>query len=411
MNGDAKFKRVLLWTIIMSSGFVILLYQMWLTNGMALQSLTYRVTKDTFYDFTISILAGWDRENYGGMYPPLIQIFFHALACVVPNINPDGKPKELINSPLGALYTLFFLMGCALMIAWLFQDNLKVKNWLQRIVVILLFLSGPYIYCWQRGNVIILVVPLIILFAVYYDSDNAVMRVFALIALAIAAGIKMYPAILGLMLVIEKRWKQAVVCIVFGLIAFVAPAFYFDGINTIILMFERLFTTSGVFNDRGVGHQVGLVNFIEMINQGLGAQINGNLVFIIIVLLVVVGFVFTKYRWQRFTLLTALMVIVPSISFQYAMVLMTLPLLMYFREEQNFRKMDYVYIILFAMMFLVVPIGGQNAFAFTEGQYYALNYTTVLENISINLIIVMIVIESLVCYVKTDLLKQTTVGD
>ena len=73
-------KRTLLWGSMMLIGFVLLIYQMCSTNGKALQDLTYRITTDTFYDFTVSIKNGWNREEYAGMYPPLIQLFFHALA-------------------------------------------------------------------------------------------------------------------------------------------------------------------------------------------------------------------------------------------------------------------------------------------------------------------------------------------
>ncbi len=402
LNDKIRYpKRVVIWTAIMAVGFVALLFQMWRTHGWALQNLTYRPATDTFYDFTTSVINGWDRQDYAGMYPPLVQIFFHAIACVIPNFNSEWKVFELINSPLGALYTLFFLMGCALLIGWLFQDHLKTANWLQRTAVVLLFLSAPYIYGWQRANVLFLVVPLIMFFGLYYDSDNVILRTLASLALAFAAGIKLYPAILGLMLVIEKRWKQTVGCLILGVSSLVVPAFYFDGFNTIKLVFERLFFTSGEYDNRGVGHQLSLSNFVEMINQGLGVNINASVVMIAMLLVMAIGFIFTTKRWQRFTILTVAMIIIPSLSFQYTMILMAFPLLMYFKEEHPFTKWDYIYISLFASLFFVVPMGGQNAFAFTENQYYALNYSTVLENIGINLLLIVICVEAIINFIKT----------
>ena len=74
---------------------------------------------------------------------------------------------------------------------------------------------------------------------------------------------------------------------------------------------------------------------------------------------------------------------------------MTLPLIMFLSEERVNNYADIIYIVLFAFCFMIIPFGGHNAFSFTEGQYYMLNITTVLENIAINAFTVMILIQGI----------------
>ena len=296
--------------------------------------------------------------------------------------------------PLGALYVLFFFICCTLFIAWIIDDQLNEKNWLKRCAILLLVFSAPYIYEYQRGNVLIIVVPLMCIFMFYYDSERLSVRVLASLALAVAAGFKMYPAILGMILLTERRWKQAIMSIIMGLAVLILPAFYFQGFSTLRQIAIALFSTTQEMTERGVGHQVSLINLARMINQAFGCSLNERAFMFIMVVLMIVTYFLAKEKWQKAAVLCAAMVTWPSISFQYTMILMTLPLVMFFKDRKIANRWDMLYVFLFAFCFMVIPFGGQNAFSFTEGQYYSLNITTVLENIAINLLTLTIFIQS-----------------
>ena len=391
---ERKLNRCQLWCIIMAIGLVVLFVTMLFTNGRTFLDLTYSNKKDTFFDFTFSMLAAHSRKEYSGMYPPFAQMFFHLLICLIPGYSSKMTVRKLISYPLGALYVLFFFICCTLFIAWIIDDQLNEKNWLKRCAILLLVFSAPYIYEYQRGNVLIIVVPLMCIFMFYYDSERLSVRVLASLALAVAAGFKMYPAILGMILLTERRWKQAIMSIIMGLAVLILPAVYFQGFSTLRQIAIALFSTTQEMTERGVGHQVSLINLARMINQAFGCSLNERAFMFIMVVLMIVTYFLAKEKWQKAAVLCAAMVTWPSISFQYTMILMTLPLVMFFKDRKIANRWDMLYVFLFAFCFMVIPFGGQNAFSFTEGQYYSLNITTVLENIAINLLTLTIFIQS-----------------
>ena len=62
------------------------------------------------------------------------------------------------------------------------------------------------------------------MFALYLkDRSSAASREAALILIAMAAGIKLYPAIIGVIYLREKRFKEAIRLVIYGLIIFLVP--------------------------------------------------------------------------------------------------------------------------------------------------------------------------------------------
>ena len=180
-----------------------------------------------------------------------------------------------------------------------------------------------------------------------------------------------------------------------GLAVLILPAFYFQGFATLKQIATALFSTTEEISGRGVGHPLSLVNLARMINQAFGCSLNENAFMLIMVVLMVVAYFLTKEKWQKIAILCAAMVTWPAISFQYTMI-------MFFTEQKIEGKWDYLYVFLFAFCFMVIPFGGQNAFAFTEGQYYTLNITTVLENIAINVLVLAIFLQGISFRSKKD---------
>lgn len=393
---NKQLNRFQLWCVIMAVGFVALLITMLFTNGRSLLDLMYSNKKDTYFDFTFSMLAAHSRKEYNSMYPPFAQMFFHVLICLIPDYSSKMTIRKLISYPLGATFVLFFFICCTLFIIWVIDDQLDEKKWLKRCAAILLVFSAPYIYEYQRGNVLIIVVPLICFFMFYYDSEKPAVSALACFALAVAAGFKMYPAVLGMILLSERRWKKAVMSIIMGLAVLILPAFYFQGFSTLRQIAIALFSTTEEITERGVGHQLSLVNLARMMNQAFGCNLNEKLFMLFMVILMIAAYFITKEKWQKVAILCVAMITWPAISFQYTMILMTLPMIMFFKNQKIENKWDLFYVFLFAFCFMVIPFGGQNAFAFTEGQYYTLNITTLLENLAINMLYISIFIQSVI---------------
>lgn len=79
-------------------------------------------------------------------------------------------------------------------------------------------LSSISLFSFERGNIIYLAVINSIFFLVNYQSENKIIREMSFIALAIAAALKGFPALLGILLLYDKRHKEAIRLIVHGVI-------------------------------------------------------------------------------------------------------------------------------------------------------------------------------------------------
>ncbi len=77
----------------------------------------------------------------------------------------------------------------------------------------------------------------------YHRSKRAWVRELALVALAVAAGLKIYPAFLGVMLLRNRDFKAAIHTVFYGIAALVLPVFAFqEGVYGLQLWLKILFS-------------------------------------------------------------------------------------------------------------------------------------------------------------------------
>lgn len=114
--------------------------------------------------------------------------------------------------------------------------------------MIAVVLSAP-VMCGaiERGNISLLTAILVLAALYLKDSDNRFLRELAMILIAMAAEIKVYPAIVGLVYIKEKRYKEAVRLVIYGLLFFLVPFAFTGGIAGFIQYIKILF----FFEDQG----------------------------------------------------------------------------------------------------------------------------------------------------------------
>ncbi len=219
-------------------------------------------------------------------------------------------------------------------------------------------LSAPFISgCIERGNISFLT-ALLMLAAVYLkDEDNKYAREAALILIAMAASLKIYPAFLGFIYIKEKRWKETVRLIIYGLLFFLVPFAFTGGIASlirfckVILFFEGK-TYRSWTNIRGVllsisdimGQYENSPYFVKYFKIAENIYLLGCLVTLFK----------TKARWKYVLYMTGIMSLYVSGSHRYVACYMMIPLVMYLRAaytEDEGAKPRLIYCILFALTF------------------------------------------------------------
>ena len=71
-------------------------------------------------------------------------------------------------------------------------------------------LSMPVIFTIERANFLLMTLFFILFYIFNNDSENKIRRELALISLAMASALKLTPAVLGILLLYNKQWKEAI---------------------------------------------------------------------------------------------------------------------------------------------------------------------------------------------------------
>lgn len=182
---------------------------------------------DLFNNFRYS-LHGDPYQYQWANVPPL----FLAISYVIGKILFKATGSEDFYSIRymlpGILVTLLFVV-VSIFILYLCLRRLFGKNISANrlyFYVITLITSYPFVFCMDRGNCVVLAAVLIAVFIVLFDEEKFYA---AAVVLGLAAALKIYPAILGIVFLTRKKWMPAVVCAVTGISTSLLPLLLFEG--------------------------------------------------------------------------------------------------------------------------------------------------------------------------------------
>lgn len=267
-----------------------------------------------------------------------------------------GDGFELRNDMIAQLGYIMFLAVC-LVIIWESMMYLSKGTRTEKILLSsALFFSGPMFFLLERGNIMIAVLALLLLYLALYDAPKLSLRVIAYICLALAAAIKIYPALFGLLVLRKKRYKETAVLVVMGIAVFILPFFAFDGIGSLKSMLNGITAASGLQGQYGLGGNFSFSNLIKIVAAFCGYNVvstPGWISAVMAVLCIVLYFLCTS-EWQQLFALTLACLWFPSFSYTYALVMLFLPILSFLRTEHRKGSwLNWAYLIL--MILLVIP--------------------------------------------------------
>lgn len=208
------------------------------TNCIFIVNNCFKLDWMIIYDFTdILMIKGYASHYcnfYNSNYPPVaIAIYKFFNYFLPPNID-FGDLKfisieeniELYLTSLSAVnhVLMMFVFSSTLLLFFSLFKSFNGKETKRYLLTSIFFLTGPFIYALQRGNVVIYSIAFTLLFVKYYKDERTWTKELALLSLALAANIKLYPAIFGFLLIKNKDYKAALRCALYGIILFILPA-------------------------------------------------------------------------------------------------------------------------------------------------------------------------------------------
>ena len=376
-----------------------------LTHGEAMRTFFFQDGSDTFMDYYNSIQYGDEPYGHKVIYPPLINVVYSILGKFVLLQGVMDRALYLRTSQTGQVVFLFYMIGTVFLFLF-FLYKVKKGTIRERVFfTAAVFLSGPMLFALERGNSILLAVVFLLVFLWGYQAENKIFQYLSFCALGAAAGIKISPALFGLILLSERRYKDAIIAGIIGIVVFMAPFVFTDG--TIFSLVQNIQYANKVFQGflvvMGNVHLTGSGPYIDLVHffQFAGRLFNGNWITIEqgLNLLLMVGGIFGVClcshfpQWKKLGILAGIIALCPQFSGIYNLLFMILPLTVFLNESRHRKPWDWVYLFLFLGIFVPFINLQLEAFAPFWNDIYRPRISSLMESFCLMVLVTMLEIE------------------
>jgi len=296
-------------------------------------------------------------------YPPLAFLIFHWLWKIgAKNADFSWTEWQKYEAYQYNLLLLFMLMLITIVLMTMVAKKIlsNYTDLQSGAFLVFILCSAPFYQgVIERGNIVLMALALLLFAVLYRNSENKVVREFSLIFIALAAGLKIYPAVFGLLYLKDKRWAESVRLIMYGMIFFFLPFLFTGGIPGILGFFARMKKLSGNYT---VGLWTSIRCFMasayDYLNLNWNIQFVSKALEIFFALVSIMMFFIEKREWKSILYLCGIMTLCTPRSFRYNSIFMIIPILLLFAENKKNvcgRKIDLLYSALFASSF-TIPI-------------------------------------------------------
>lgn len=409
LNGSTPMQ---VYTKIAFIGILVCIAYAVLSKGEFIRYLTWTgETAGIYPDLFESVRDAANHYPYDwkAIYPPLIYTVLYFFSKLVPGDYVTlGGFADASETPNGLLVGTLFLMIVTVAVCVLAAERLGLKNrGLLGLMTVLVF-SPAYLFMLERGNVVILALLFLEYYTFNYESDDPVKRELALIALAFATCMKLYPVIFGVLLLRKDKLKEATRCIVYGLVLFIVPFFAMGGLKEIPHLFENIAKISAdtIASTRGFGYgfKVNVGNIWGAITERLGLNGSGVEILLLVVVVQIVAVVLlAQEKWEKIYGLTMILTLIPSFSWIYNEIYLLIPFVLYFAAHKTMKRSDWVYIILFSL--ITVPLPYASFFNSLPG-FHKVSLSTLTGNVAMLALLLLLCVKSVAAFVQARTSKS-----
>jgi hypothetical protein len=261
---------------------------------------------------------------------------------------------------LGFVSYLFLLLGIL---------NLHGERWYTNAtpIFIISFLTYPFLFCIDRGNFESLLCIFLLAFSFFYVRKQ---YLASTIFLSLAISMKIYPAILLILFIPERKYREIAVCLVTTVAITLASLMSFKGgllPNLNFLLQGSNIGSNWIFgqftsiDSNMVQRGVSLLTFLKILYFETGLLpvfINSSFSTIYLILAALMGILVVLYVifvekeiWKKVALLIFSMLLLPPISADYKLLHVFIPLYL-FLNTKNLSKFDVLYLLMFGLLLI-----------------------------------------------------------
>ena len=276
------------------------------------------------YFFTLRSLLDGDPYGNCEIYMPLTYLLLYPFSQLggYDQLTQEYDRvflNECWNVPVGMVSYMFLLLLMSLLF-WHSLQKVNRYKYLSNWSVCLLFFSSIFIFSIERGNLIILSAACVNYFLAYYRDADRKKVYFALFSLCIASILKIYPAIFGLLLLKEKKYKDILFCFAVGLPLVFLPYLAFKGgFSNIPVHLANIANMQNEFSNIVVDHfgipKINAMLFDSLIITGPVFHFFDVVLHILNIVLVLLSFALVLFArnpyWKNVMLLACVIILYP----------------------------------------------------------------------------------------------------
>ena len=357
-------------------------------NALIWDRLLFSNIYDSFMDFYNSIFYSYQLKPYdlNSIYPAGAHLIFYFCSLFIPKeVNAAGA-FYIRNFYGGQLVFLLYNIVSIALFTHLIKRVVKGSDLYSALVEGVLLISLPFIYLFSRGNIIFIALNFSFLFIVLKDHENPLVRELSYIFLALAASIKIYPALFGLLLLDQRRFKDALRTLVYGIVIFSVPFIFTGGFKSFLVFIQSILQESSLTENYGFAYKVNLTTILRslfLISGFSEPNLHLGIVSIFVFMGSIVSSFFLTTEWKKYLIYSLIIILLPSISFTYSLVFLSIPIAYFMKSERASIKGDLFYAILLALSISSFAFINDDFLAQILPSFYRVNISTLISNISL----------------------------
>lgn len=326
------------------------------------------------------------NANYPAMCFLLLKILFHMVpqGSLEPGLTARHEAMGLRELAPAIMPFLLVTVFCVVVICFITRGFLrKMSLGTQNLVVLAVVFSGPMLFLLERGNLLLWSFTLTLVFLFLCQSDKKWHKVLACLSLALAASIKIYPAIFAVGYLKEKHFREFCLFALSFSAFMVLPFFVFSGFDSIKMMLEGLFLSSGESIVRGFGYNYSASNLFGVIDSAFNVGIPSFIPMAVSFAACAVLYFKANERWQEVAALSLACIWIPSFSYTYTLVFLIPILLVVASENKKMNILEALSLLFIAFALIPLPLPGVPFIAGNMESYYVMSWGHLINNIAI----------------------------
>lgn len=365
-----KVQKILFWAmIVMSVTFVTALIIYVLTSWGHMfsdfaETLSYCIVKNPY-------TGEYGNPAIHSIYPPFafLPFYLFALICkpaLVSYINGEITLAQLSTNASFIISFLLFYIICMAIVMLIVAKMSKFKGKKLVYLLVCTFCFAPFAYCLFRGNNIIFACILVMLFFLMYNSEKRWQREIANLCLAGAVAIKIYPALLLLFFIKDRRFLDLLKTLIYAGILIFIPFLLIEGgfknIKEIWANFSRFNTGEGRdaswtnIGFDGLASKIATLLHLPIVHSILSKLLRFGSIIVTMVALILSKN--TKYKMQPILIALLTYALFQGVSYAYTLTFLIIPVTLYLVEFENMSKINkYYYGICYSLIALPIMAG------------------------------------------------------